>query len=100
MMRSWRSQRIEKHPRAHGCAGRRRLLPFRSVHMDVPDWLPAPENQTSGKGVDLRKVLMEDFRFSAAAEPGLEMADIVVNAVRRALTGNLSFPGWREIPQL
>jgi hypothetical protein len=46
------------------------------------------------------KLLLADVRFSAAAEPGLELVDIVVNATRRALAGSLGEAGWRGIPQL
>lgn len=46
------------------------------------------------------KLLLANVRFSAAAEPGLELADIIVNATRRALAGSLGEAGWRGIPQL
>jgi hypothetical protein len=45
-------------------------------------------------------LLLADLRFSAAVEPGLELADIVVNATRRALVGSLGQAGWRGIPRL
>ena len=45
-------------------------------------------------------LLMADLRFSAAVEPGLELADIVVNATRRALVGSLGEAGWCGIPRL
>lgn len=48
-------------------------------------------------GADLN-LLMSNFRFSSAPEVGLELVDIVTNAVRRAVTGNLSESGWRDIP--
>lgn len=51
------------------------------------------------EGVDAH-LLLADLRFSAAAEPGLELVDIVVNATRRALVGSLGEAGWRGIPQL
>ncbi len=50
-------------------------------------------------GVDLG-LLLADLRFSSAPEPGLELVDIVVNATRRALMGNLEEAGWRGIPRL
>ena len=31
---------------------------------------------------------------------GLELVDILTNAVRRALTGNLAREGWENIPRL
>jgi hypothetical protein len=46
------------------------------------------------------QLLLADLRFSPAAEPGLELVDILVNATRRALIGSLSRAGWRQIPRL
>ncbi|MEE4188741.1 MAG: hypothetical protein V2I76_09890 [Roseobacter sp.] len=54
----------------------------------------------TGEFFDLCPVLSSDFRFSSAAEPGLEAADIIANATRRALGGNLKEFGWTEIPNL
>ena len=45
-------------------------------------------------------VLKEDFTFSSAATPGLELVDIVTNATRRAIVGNLAKEGWVRIPEL
>lgn len=50
-------------------------------------------------GTDLN-LLLADLRFSSAVEPGLELVDILVNATRRALLGNLGEAGWRGSPQL
>ncbi|MGM4905903.1 hypothetical protein AB8B21_07520 [Tardiphaga sp. 866_E4_N2_1] len=50
--------------------------------------------------LDLGKVLSESLRFSFLPEPGLELVDILTNATRRALRGNLQAEGWREIPSL
>jgi hypothetical protein len=36
----------------------------------------------------------ESFRFSSQPEPGLELVDIVTNALRRGLVGNLGEAGW------
>ena len=49
-------------------------------------------------GIDL-KMLMEDLRFSSDVEFGLEWIDILTNAVRRALIGNLKISGWGGIVQ-
>jgi hypothetical protein len=48
------------------------------------------------KGIDL-KLLLKDIRFSPINETGLEFVDILTNAVRRALTGNLQRQGWQNI---
>jgi hypothetical protein len=45
-------------------------------------------------------LLLENLRFLSAVEPGLELADIIVNATRRALMGTLDEAGWRSIPRL
>jgi hypothetical protein len=51
------------------------------------------------KGTSL-KLLLRDLRFSSKAEPGLEFVDILTNAVRRALSGNLKKEGWQNIHRL
>ncbi|MEJ2378245.1 MAG: hypothetical protein P8Y71_23625, partial [Pseudolabrys sp.] len=52
-----------------------------------------------GEGTDL-KLLLKDIRFSAESEAGLELVDIVTNAVRRTLAGNLRKEGWQNIHKL
>lgn len=54
---------------------------------------------TGEEGVDL-KLLLKDIRFSTKPEEGLEFVDILANAVRRALIGNLQKPGWKNIHRL
>ncbi|WP_422061074.1 hypothetical protein [Sphingopyxis sp.] len=51
-------------------------------------------------GVDLQLMYGESFRFSSDPEPGLELADIVTNALRRALVGNLGEQGWLPLRRL
>lgn len=46
---------------------------------------------------DLRLLLREDLRFSREPEFGLEVADILTNAIRRSLSGNLQISGWDPI---
>jgi hypothetical protein len=53
-----------------------------------------------GQGTDIKKVMTDSFRFSAEAEPGLELVDIVTNAVRRGMMGNLERAGWKDVPSL
>ena len=45
-------------------------------------------------------LLLRDIRFSPTREFGLELVDILCNAVRRALRGALQLPGWIDIPRL
>jgi hypothetical protein len=68
----------------------------------LPNWLPrpAPPKQGDGRGTNIRLVLMEHFEFSTAIDPGLELVDVLVNAVRRALLGNLGPEGFRGIASL
>jgi hypothetical protein len=55
-----------------------------------------PEGES---GTDL-KLLLSDISFSSNSEHGLELVDILVNAIRRAIIGNLKFEGWKNIPNL
>ena len=48
------------------------------------------------EGTDLKR-LLKDIRFSAESDVGLELVDILTNATRRALTGNLQQKGWQNI---
>jgi hypothetical protein len=49
------------------------------------------------EGVDGGLLLSEHLKFSSDTEPGLEIVDIVTNAVRRALGGRLGKQGWQDI---
>lgn len=51
-------------------------------------------------GIDLGALLRDHFRFSSKAEHGLELADIVTNAFRRAFNGNLKAYGYARLPDL
>jgi hypothetical protein len=53
-------------------------------------------DESGDTGADLNK-LLANIRFSSQFEPGLEFVDILTNAVRRTLTGNLQEPSWRNI---
>lgn len=74
---------------------------YRYFRRFIFDELPAylrdvapPGDRTYGAGVDLQLMYGESFRFSSAPEPGLELVDIVTNALRRGLVGNLGEAGW------
>lgn len=54
----------------------------------------------STQGVDLGLMFTESFRFSSGIEPGLELVDIVTNALRRAVVGNLGEAGWLPLRSL
>src|SRR5260221_4061801 len=68
------------------------LTDFIRKMADVKDGDPPP--------LDLGMIMRESFRFSNKPEPGLELVDIVTNATRRALVGNLKQQGWGTIPSL
>ena len=51
------------------------------------------------EGTDLH-LLFADSRFSSKAETGLELVDILVNAIRRGMIGNLGIEGWGDIRRL
>lgn len=71
----------------------------RKFLMETPDYLKA-HGFDENLGIDLRRLMKDSFRFSSAPEPGLELVDIVTNATRRALQGNLQFSGWCRVPRL
>ena len=66
-------------------------------HFHIYDRFKGEDGDIEGTNT---KLLLAGVRFSAAAEPGLELVDIVVNATRRALVGTLGEAGWSGIPQL
>ena len=69
----------------------------RFIMNELPEYLRdvAPQgDRTYGAGVDLQMMYRESFRFSSDPEPGLELVDIVTNALRRGLVGNLGEAGW------
>jgi hypothetical protein len=65
----------------------------------TPDWLPLPKSG-SRDATNIRLLLMEHFSYSSDAVAGLELADIVVSATRRALVGTLQQSGWGGLPSL
>lgn len=72
----------------------------RFIMAELPAYLrevAPPGDRTYGAGIDLQLMYRENFRFSSDPEPGLEMVDIVTNALRRALIGNLGEAGWMPL---
>jgi hypothetical protein len=70
-----------------------------------PDHLPVRvtglDQKTGIDIVDISLVLGESFTFSDSAETlGLQLADIVTNALRRAMMGNLRQEGWVDLGRL
>ena len=56
--------------------------------------------EADGERATSLKLLLKDLTFSAEVQYGLELVDIVTNAVRRALIGNLQKEGWQNIHRL
>ncbi len=77
---------------------------FRRFMFDsAPEYLKEVAPNVSGgesPGFDLQLIFRESFRFSSDPEPGLELADIVTNALRRGLIGNLGEAGWLPLRSL
>jgi hypothetical protein len=52
------------------------------------------------EGIDDGMIMEENLRFSSVGEPGLEIVDILSNAIRRAMSGRLEVAGWKDIRRL
>ena len=65
-----------------------------------PDWLPAAKDDGREYSTMLLNDIFSKFRFVSSPEYGLEMVDILTNAVRRACVGNLKIEGWKDISKL
>jgi hypothetical protein len=70
-----------------------------------PDHLPAQSpglrERTGIEVMDINLVLHESFMFAGSTEkPGLQLADIITNALRRAMMGHLQHQGWSELGRL
>ena len=73
---------------------------FRKFGRNTPDRLKPHVSDPDDGMVNLHKIMKESFRFSSDPELGLELADVVTNATRRALQGNLGEEGWQHVPRL
>lgn len=66
--------------------------------------MAAPDASLTRPGhyyTDMKKVLREDFAFTSSdTDLGLQMADIAVSALTRALNGTLQEDGWRSLGSL
>lgn len=76
---------------------------YESETAEIPDHLKkyAKEGINSSSRFDLKKALTEDLHFSdSKMSTGLQMIDILVNAICRAFNENLQIEGWGEIGYL
>ena len=79
------------------------LEKYESKTAEIPNHLKkyAKEGINRSSRFDLKKVLTESLYFSdSKMSTGLQIIDILVNAVRRAFNGNLQIEGWGEIGRL
>jgi hypothetical protein len=62
---------------------------------------PARKKLRRPRPIDLKKILREDFQFGdSRSSPGLQLVDVLVNTLTRALNENLLPSGWRHIGRL
>lgn len=78
---------------------------MKRFEVPVPAWARRPPKDGEPQDFqqvawNTRLILNEDFRFASDTTPGLELVDILVNAVRRALVGNLLPKGFAPIASL
>jgi len=67
----------------------------------LPEQSPGLRTKTDIEVVDIGPILKDSFTLADSAEkPGLQLADVVTNALRRAMMGNLQFDGWSELGRL
>lgn len=76
---------------------------YMKVLPERPDWLPPGKVPPSSpfKYPDPKLILKEDFQYPQSKDNlGLQLADIVVTTLRRALKGTLQAPGWQPLSGL
>jgi len=67
----------------------------------VPEYLRgAIPNEKPFEFTDLGKILKEIQFRKSEQEPGLQLVDVLTNALRRAMNGNLTRKGWEMIGRL
>jgi hypothetical protein len=71
----------------------------RAFEMDTPEWFKKATGETEARCTDIGLILKE-FKFDSGINYGLELVDVLTNAVRRALSGNLGEEGWHDISKL
>lgn len=70
----------------------------------IREWAESNNPELKGKrisSIDLNKLLGESFKFEDSKKnKGLQLVDVIVNAIQRALNGKLQEKGWRGIGSL
>lgn len=73
---------------------------FPAQERPAPDFLVEQLPHLKGKTVVALNAVLGEIEFSAGALPGLEMVDVLTNAVRRALMGRLDTRGWSGLSKI
>jgi hypothetical protein len=75
---------------------------MKRLEIEADEWSKKRGNYKEGdpKPHDLNLVLKKEFRSRRRPAPGLKLVDIVTNATRRAIVGNLKKQRWKRIPEL
>lgn len=76
---------------------------YMSQTSEIPRHLKkyAEDDVNRSSKFDIKRILTEDLDFiDSKMSTGLQIIDILVNAVRRAFNGNLQISGWGEIGNL
>lgn len=76
---------------------------FLDASQDWPEHFPVerPPDGARGRIIDLKKIMKGSMLFSdSRTSRGLQLADVLTNAYRRALMGKLQFAGWKDLPKL
>lgn len=63
----------------------------------MPEYLVEEFPRLEGEAGHSLNEAFRELEFSSQASPGLELVDVVTNALRRGLTGRLKESGWRGI---
>lgn len=90
----------DPHPALEG-ADYSHFEPFLVKNPDLRGPPYSPADPSNLRAIDLRKVLMDGLSFeNSKTDLGLELVDIVTNALTRAMNGRLQRPGWENIGKL
>jgi hypothetical protein len=67
----------------------------------LPNRISGAPREAPAEIVDISLIMNESFTVEdAVSVPGLRMADICINAFRRAVVGNLKRTGWHDLGKL
>jgi hypothetical protein len=71
----------------------------RSFQIETSQWFRSATGIDEKYGASLGRVF-KNVSFESNVDYGLEMVDVLTNAIRRALNGRLEETGWRDISKL